>query len=959
MPFTLSKTRHYKSVLAASCAVFALSMAAGAHAQSTDSDLPAEEGEIIVRGVKQSLKSSRDTKRSADQILDAIDAQDIGKLPDTNVAESLQRITGVQINRELGEGSELSVRGFSQNRIEINGQTQIGSGAGGGVSFQTLPSEAFSSLEVVKTPSADDVEGGIGATIRLKTRKPLDNRKLIIAGGLSGQYADRADEWAPQGNLLLSNAWDTKHGEIGLSLNLTRSDRKLRQDFLDVRGWDAVNGFGRDLDGDGVVGEPIEVADGIITDLQDGAFVPLQTRLRIRNQDRKLQSLTTAFQWRPADNFEIYSDLTYSDSKANDKQFQYTASLNSAIQNDPNNPGSRIRGIYQVPEDAVISNDRTVLSAFLGEIRSNNGRAQRGVNFNISGNSAPNEQEVYTWDVGAKYEFDNGLKAEVNYAEGHGESFNEQIFTTSSVDTAERPFYFFDFGNDADVPTLIPVVREIDGQGTTGVTPESRVNLLDLNTYNLGTPLFQNIYQSNTDKSFKVDFDKEVDFGIVKEIEFGLRWGYQQGERFRLRADDDETNGGISDLTFTELEALYPGIIVQQPFDDVLNGATGDFPRDWFSINPTFLRENSTALRAAAGISQGVRDLGWEYNVNRDTMAYYLKANFEGTLPFGGMSYSGNVGGRYIETTADIFGFTDNGETVEPIRAQKSYTNFLPSGNLALVLTDNTFLRFGAAKTIARPDLDDLAPVRRVQFFADAGNGGNPALTPERVTQFDVSFERYFGDANLISMAYFYKDFSERIEDGVLPECIRLPLSNNDDSPGDDGCAVGENLIRLSVPDNVGSAKVHGIELGYQQTFDFLPSPLDGFGLIANYTYIDIDGGGSISATGLPLPVQDLSENSYNLVAFYEKYGFQARAAYNWRDEFYDERTSTNQASFAEPYGQLDISASYDVSKNLTLTFEGLNILNEEEIRYQEIRERLIAYRVNDTRFVGGLRFRF
>lgn len=352
-----------KRSLISSAAIIALLSAGTAYAQTAPAEDDVEE--IIVTGIRQSLESARAKKKTADQILDAIDAEDIGKLPDTNVAESLQRITGVQINRELGEGSELSVRGFSQNRIEINGQTQIGSGAGGGVSFQTLPSEAFSSLEVVKTPSADDVEGGIGATIRLNTRKPLSSRKRIVAGAISGQYADRADEWAPQGNILLSDSWDTSRGEFGASLNYTRSDRKLRQDFLDVRGWDAVDGFGRDLDGDGVIGEAIEREDGVITDLQDGAYVPLQTRLRIRNQDRELQSATTALQWRPAPDTELYFDGTYSESKSNDAQFQYTSAFNSAIRN-----GS-IREVYQQPDNAVISDDQTVTSAFLGQIRSN------------------------------------------------------------------------------------------------------------------------------------------------------------------------------------------------------------------------------------------------------------------------------------------------------------------------------------------------------------------------------------------------------------------------------------------------------------------------------------------------------------------------------------------------------------------------------------------------------------
>ncbi len=943
-------SRFSKRHLISGVAIIALLSGGNAFAQTNPGEDEIEE--IVVTGIRQSLETARAKKKTAAQILDAIDAEDIGKLPDTNVAESLQRITGVQINRELGEGSELSVRGFSQNRIEINGQTQIGSGAGGGVSFQTLPSEAFSSLEVIKTPAADDVEGGIGAIIRLNTRKPLSSKKRIIAGSISGQYADRAEEWAPQGNILLSDRWDTNLGEFGASLNYTRSDRKLRQDFLDVRGWDAVNGFGRDLDGDGTAGEDIEVNDdGIITDLQDGAFVPLQTRLRIRNQDRELQSVTTALQWKPTEKSELYFDGTYSDSKSNDAQFQYTSAFNSAIQR-----GS-IRSVYQQPENALISENQTVLSAFLGQIRGN-GTAQRGVNLNISGNSAPNDQEVYTWAVGGKYEFNVGLDVEVNYARGHGESMNEQIFTTSGVAFSEWPFYFFDFGAGTDVPSIVPVLRDVDGQAPTSLTDTNRVDLTDLTTYSLGTPLYQDIFQNSDDTAFTVDFDKTVDWGIVTSVEFGSRRGLQEGERYRFRGDDDDTNEGLSGRTFEDLNEAYPGLIVRQPFQDVLAGASGDFPREWFSLDSGYLTANASRLREEGGIVS-VPDQVWGYDVERDTMAFYAKANFEGVLPFGGISFSGNAGVRVVDTKADIKGFTESGGIVTPFDSRKSYKNVLPSGNLSLILQDDLYLRLGAAKTMARPGLDDIAPNRRVQFFADAGTGGNPDLQPEQVTQFDASLEKYFGSTNLLSVAYFYKDFSERIEDGVITECITLPDSQTEDSPGDDGCSVGEDLIRLNVPDNVGAATVNGFEFGYQHSFDFLPSPFDGLGVIANYTVIDIDGGGSVSATGLNLPVQDLSENSYNLIAFYEKYDFSGRLAYNRRDEFYDERTSTNQASFAEPYGQLDASASYDINKQLTVNFEAVNILNEPEIRYQEIEERLIAYRVNDTRYVAGLRFRF
>jgi TonB-dependent receptor len=965
------KTRRFKFWLCSGVSALA-ALHGGASAQDADAAAtsPAAEevtDEVVVRGIRRSLERAIETKRNADQIIDGIDAEDIGKLPDTNVAEALQRITGVQINRELGEGSELTVRGFSQNRVEINGQTQVGSGSGGGVTFQTVPSEAFSSLQVVKTPTASDVDGAIGAIVRLNTRKPLDLKKPLIAGSASGQYADRASAWAPNANIAIGNSWNTeKFGQFGAIVNWTHTERKLRQDFLDVRGWEAVNFFYPgstllDLDADGVAGEPIEIAsNGIISNLQDGAFVPLQTRFQVREQDRDLDSFTVSLQWRPTERLEFYVDGVRTTSSNNDSQFQYTASLNSALQVDAVNGGMRIRPVYRLPQDAVITENQTVLSSFLGQL-SATGVPQRGVNFNISGNSAPSDREVITGAFGVKFELTDETSLEARYSVGHGNQINDQIFTSSGVVQADDPFLFFDFGAGTDLPTIIPVQRTTNGLGSTAVTPENRIDLAAIASYNLEGATFQPQFESNNERSFDLDFDHQLEWGGFTSVEFGMRLMHRDGKRKRFRADDDDdnpANGGISGYTFAELDTLYPGLIVTQPYDDLFNGASGDFPASWLTIDSNFLTDNAGQIRTDNNIVP-VRDSGWGFIVDQSTQAGYVKGNFEGVLPLINRPFSGNVGLRYVRTQQTALGALENGAGIEPFLGRKTYDNWLPSGNIAIILDDDFFLRFGVARAIARPEINDVAPIQRVQFFALAGDGGNPDLDPERVSQFDVSLEKYFGDASLFSLAYFYKDFSQRIEDGVIQRCFNLPAGDVDSTPGDDGCLVGQELIRLNVPANVGSATVQGIEVGVVQTFDFLPGLLSGFGVQANYTYVDASGGGSRSATGLLLPVQDLSKHAYNVIGFYESGGLSVRGAYGWRSSFYDERTSTNQAAFAEPYGQLDVSASYDLNKRLTFTFEGLNILNAPELRYQELRERLTAFRVNDTRYVFGVRLRY
>ena len=915
--------------------------------------------EIVVVGIRGSLQRAVDAKRNADQIMDAIDAEDIGKLPDTNVAEALSRITGVQINRSLGEGSEIAVRGFSQNRVEINGQTQVGSGNGRGVSFQTIPSEAFSRLEIIKTPAADDTEGALGAIVRLHTRKPL-SQPFTTSLNVKNQYADRAGKWAPNVNGLISNRWDLgERGDFGALVNVTYNERRLRQDFLDTRGWAAVNGLGLDLDGDGTPGEPVEedTVNGTltITDLQDGAFVPLQTRLRIQEQDRDVLALTTALQWRPNDTLELFFDGTHTQNGQADQQFQITAAFNSALLA----ANSRVRpGLFQNPAAAVISAEQTVLSALMGQIRGN-GRAQRGVNSFISTNSAPADREVTTFQFGAIWEPADSLRIDTKFAYGHGEQENDQFFITNSIAFSEWPFMFFDFGAPTDVPSVVPLRREVGGRGVTEFTDETRINLLDVRNYSLGNALFQLQTESNNDRALHFDVDWDRDWGDIHQLELGVRLAERDGQRNRLRRRDARGNPGdgtLAGLTFAQLEERLPGSTTAQPFDDVLDGASGDFPRDYYLLDPRYVRANQASLLEQFGINR-IDDVSWSFMVEESTYAAYLKINLEGTVF--GLPYFGNAGVRYVATDQTASGTrqTDNDPMPRPFSQSNQYSNVLPSANIAVSLTENTYLRLAAGAAIARPRLIDVAPQQNIFFFADSGTAGNPDLKPEEVAQFDVSIERYFGESDVLSAAVFHKDFSERIDRGFVDQCFTLDPGLIDDAPGDDGCAPGEDLITLSTPLNTGEAKVTGMEFGYQHAFTSLPSPFDGLGVIANYTLVDSDSE-TISRTGARLPAEDLSENSYNLIGYYEKYGISARIAYGWREEFFDGLEQSNAAGFSEDYGQLDLALSYQANNAFTITFEALNILNEPERRFQEIRERFLAYRVNDTRYLLGFRWR-
>ncbi|KTE84857.1 hypothetical protein ATE72_06725 [Sphingopyxis sp. HXXIV] len=917
--------------------------------------------EIVVSGIRASLANAARDKEQADQIKDVISAEDIGKLPDTNVAEAMQRITGVQINRDFGEGSEIAVRGFAQNRVEINGQTQIGSDAGGAIAFNTIPSEAFSKIEVVKSPSASDIEGSLGATVRFNTRMPLDNGgKLILSANAQAQYAERADAWTPNISLLASKGWSLGDGEVGVLLGYTRNERKLRQDFFDVRGWEAVNGIGRDLDGDGVVGEAIsrDADSGIITDLQDGVYVPLQTRLRVTEQVRKLQSWTGAIQMRPSSRFEFYINGTYSQSKASDESHQVVANLSNAIVPDAANGGSRLGTQYANLGNILVSPDHTVLQAFVGSF--NNRGVAQGIGFNLSGASNPPQQDVLSLQTGIKWDATDRLHVEGQLSFANGKQYNRFINTTSGINNADRPFFFFDYTADSDIPTIVPQQSVVGGQRVTAFREDARYDFTNPALYNFANIAINRDRQRTRETALRLDLTYDVGAGPIKSIEFGGRHAHYRGYRSRMRARDaaGAADGTLGGTLYPALNAAEPGLIVGLPFDDLLDGATGDFQRFWFNPDPGYLNENLDRLQEKYGFVFAV-DPSYAFDVTRKDQALYAKANLE--FDVGGLAVFGNAGLRWIHTdqtaTGVIPGGTQGANTLDVVTVGNSYSKLLPSINLTFEPANRLYVRLAAAKSIARPSLLDSAPTIVISDSFDRAKGGNPTLQPQEVNQFDLSIEKYFGKSNLISAAFFYKDFKQRIENGISELCLPTPVGGLEETPGNDGCLVGQDRTRLELPLNVGGATVKGVELGWQQSLDFLPSPLDGLGFIANYTYVDASGGG-VSAGGTVLPVQDLSKHSYNLIGYFEKWGFQARAAYNWRSKFYDERTDTNQASFAKAYGQLDASISYDITPNISVSVEGLNLLNEPELRYQELEERLLSYRVNDRRVLFGIRIK-
>ena len=597
--------------------------------------------EIIVTGIRASLQDAISKKRNANDIRDVVNAEDIGKLPSSNVAEALSRITGVQIGRSFGEGSEVSVRGISAVRVELNGQTQVGTGASRSITdFSSLPAEMFSSLEVIKSPSADETEGGLGAIIRLNTRKPLDGgNNRYMNGSIEAKRSDRVGETSPNATFYGVDRWNLDSGaRFGMSVNLLHQDYSKRQDKVELKGWSVQNGTGLDLDGNGIANENfVENSDGQIMSLNDGVFTPLQTAFAANIQERTNTSFKTALEYETADGSNWLLNMGVSEAERKDYRYQHTTAFNS-------------RTIARDYRDVTYTADQTAIAATVGNIKAN-GQVDRGTGLNIQASRAPYDGKITEFSLINERSLSDRLTMKAQFAYSKGEQVNDQLYATVVGGIfGELPFVQYDFASGNDIPTVIPHARTTDP-----LTDATRIDFLNPLNHKLNGIAYQDQHEENVDTAFKIDFDYEVDFGSINLLEFGLRVSERTGDRYRNRGKDNQNNpsdGILGGLFFdysddrTDLEDLLPGRIIVMPHaDDMFDGASGDFMVDYLAIDANWIMNMGDEMETIGGTVR-VFEPDWGFSTTQDSKAVYLMANFDGVVDgglFEGMSYQGDL----------------------------------------------------------------------------------------------------------------------------------------------------------------------------------------------------------------------------------------------------------------------------------------------------------------------------
>ncbi|MDP0499209.1 MAG: TonB-dependent receptor [Verrucomicrobiota bacterium JB022] len=824
-----------------------------------------------ISGLRQSLYSAQYRKRESIEFVDAIVADDIGKLPDTNVTEALQRVTGIQITRDRGEGSSVTIRGLSQVQTTMNGREAFTAGGGRGLDFQDMPSELVSAIEVFKTPSANMIEGGLGGTVNIITHKPFDFEDFTASATVKGHYGEMIDEISPQVTGLVSDRWKVGKGEMGALINYSYQEREYRSDLMDP-------------------GNPTprtDLIDGETVYISNGVFEPVTGGKRTR------KGLHAALQWRPNDELEFYGEYSFTDFTTQEQ----THGLSMALSDQPVAGSVELFPGTQDVRRASFENTGFTVLSFL----------------------RPTKSESSQFAVGGSWRHDRWtIKGDLSYTEAVSQLIFNGVFLNGQVDQ-----YTMDVGGDV-ASTMV-----------TGT------DLLDPSIYQVRTLSYTQQNHRGDQIAGSLDATYEIGSGFWDSVEFGARYAAR-------RADNrDGTLSRNQDIALPGADNT--SLLREHPWGDFFPDDR-DIPMlrnyvvaDLSKVQGGYRNWDQFGVSNAA---PNLRPLSvWE--MQEDTTAGYAMLNYRKDS---GLKFDGNIGARVVGTSHKVSGFRPIPETGESVPLDRStdYVDFLPSLNARLHLADDLFLRMAASKTITRPRFSQLSPsltlLRNTTNPAqNQGSAGNPELDPMRSDSLDISLEKYFSGTTSVYLAGFYKEVEG------FPTSVVATETHE-----------GEQY-QISRPQNMGKATIKGIEVGYQQFFDFLPGWLSGFGIQANYTYVDSESDSSV--TGLTTPLDSLSEHSYNIVGMYENDKFSARIAYNWRDSFFSGTQNIVGLErpvpiYWESYGWLDASVSYDVTENATLSLQGTNLLNTMREAYFGQETRRHQYTIDDVQVIMALTIR-
>lgn len=860
-------------------AVVVFRPATAAPAGAAPGPAPAPDGEparVLVHGLRASLDSARDKKRAADAITDSIVADEIGKLPDQNIAEAARRIPGVQMQRYMEEGGAIAIRGLKQIKVLLNGMEVFGASAHAGeyngrnFDLEDLPAEVLAGIDVSKSSSADEIEGGLGGRVDLRTRRPFDFGASMaslsvkatdyrMAPGFGGKIRTQA-------SALASGRWTTGAGEMGLLVNLARTGSVFGLTENEVQRPHRVDNYAGS-------GKAVTVPIGMFT---GGGH----------NGGRERDTVVGAFQWRLGATASLYANYI-GVNYLMDQTFQTARFYAGAPTADYRLWGDR-------------NGDG-----------SDNLRAGTFINGALTGTSALSREgrRSRLYDIGGQW---TGGALRVSARLGHNDT---AVFNTLS-----------EWGTRAAVPWMRLMLND-------GAASRLSVAGIDLTAPANHHPAYllaiaQDGIQTNT--AVTLDANYRPRHAWVASVDVGLRVNDYTRRSF----------GFVRFYCIDGCDSARTLATVDPALLHVVPAARSREVGAFVTYSAAAVRQQA-ALRARYGLPAADARMRQQDQFNNETTAAaYVKVNYD--IDFAGQPVRGNIGVRLVDTAlhGEAYGIGAAGAPV-PSASGSRRREALPAFNAHIGLRDDLVLRLAASRTSGQVNFSYLNPAVNIgnQVQRDA-QAGNPALRPYTSTNVDLSLERYLSGHGMAYLSVFNK-----LAGGFIQSVAEKRMIDGEE-------------YNVSTYQSAGRARIEGVEIGYQQFFDRLPAPFRGLGMQANYTYVDARAPSSVA--GRTVPLEGLSRHSYNLIAMFARGGLKARLAYNYRSGFVVTTSSSGAQAvpvLAKSLGTLDFSIGYDLSRQLSLALDGVNIGGARGEQYYGNRHNPMNYQPLNKRY--GLQARY
>lgn len=926
---------------------------------------PQEAGEvstpdIVVTGLRASLQNSAQIKRNTMEVVDSITADDIGKLPDPNVAETLTRVPGVQAYRfggeassPVGNGSGLTIRGLTgQTGSRVDGRAYFTAGSRE-FNVEGASPGMVAGLDVYKNPSAEHIEGAIGGLVNIRTRKPFDFKDMAVSAAVGGRYNDLGKKLTPEYFGMLSKRWDVGDGgELGVLVAGSYAQSFNRGDNTP-----AVGGtqFRRAIKGDsaeyaanvgsGLNLNPAFVGRSDVTYLADVnpttvaagdrqnllSSVGVQNNIAQEDYKRTRKGLTAAVQWKPNSDLEFYAEGTYNyylynqnyrflnatDSRYAQGLTSEAFSLDEMLANRNANGGS----------NDLLSGQHITGGTFLNST------------FTSTGGDEHRRYKTFVLAGGVKWQATDHLDANFDFSYVKADQYQDN----RSVTLSSAAGLAWNITRDLGTPQKVSIA------GPDLASPSTWV----FNNYANGT----NQVWDDKGISAALDLKYSFDDSFLKDIKVGGRYATQKDHysNYSFAGKNLTTNGlALAGDRSNAISVASMADLVETSPTNFLDGKAG-YGGGYLVFSPdALLGDNVKGRFPLAGIQP--EDALTELILNR---RYFSEKTYAGyaVADFGFLDdrIKGNAGVRVVKTDTFVRAMiTQPGTTnIIPNASSSSYTDVLPSFNLTGYITPDTLLRFGYGKGITRPDLGALNPTLVIDVNSGNGSIGNPDLRPQKADSFDLSLEHYFSSVNYVSAALFYKKingFFSGISSCQDVAGAPTPITNLN-------CSGNQYFLTQTLNAEKGTAK--GVELAAQTflDYDFMPDFLHHFGVVGSFTYVETKNPLTLNGQRVNTMQPLTSKYAYSVAGLYEDDTISARLVYTWRSKavLFGVAANPIDGRYIRSFGLLDASLNFKLPHNFSVSLTASNLTNQAADRF--VGEPGLATGIERQHFVNGRNF--